>query len=220
MQALTDGRFSGKVFMMVITTVLSRISAILLLICIILISAYSVFAKEATTSSVAGEKLQQRKATVAQRVENVKEKISSREAALKVRLEKFKDKKKADTADRVNANLNNINQMQTGQMLKHLDKMTAILNRLDSGVSSKQGKTAIASASTAIASAEASVKTQAGKDYTIQVSSESTVKKDAQKVRDQLHTDLQAVRKLVIDAKQAVANAIRVAKSTRSTDGK
>ncbi|MDP3758247.1 MAG: hypothetical protein Q8Q86_00865, partial [Candidatus Daviesbacteria bacterium] len=74
-------------------------------------------------------------------------------------------------------------------------------------------RTAIASARVTIASTSAAVSAQSLKDYTVTVSSEARVKLDAKLQRDKLHTDLLALRKIVIDAKQAVGNAIRVAKS-------
>lgn len=166
-------------------------------------------------------KLASKEAMLAQRMAQLKEKIASRHAELKARLERFRDQKKATAAARISENLNKINDKQTDQMLKHLDKMTAILDKLEGRVERgtpdikdpAKARVAIASASAAIASAEAAVKAQAEKDYTLTGSSEATIRAEAKAMRDKLHADLQAVRKLVIDAKQAVANAIRVAKS-------
>lgn len=199
---------------MTTTTALAKLSAILVLLSLLLVVAYPVIAKDATSGATRKEKARER-------VENRKEAMATREAVLKAMLEKFKDKKKAEIADRVNTNLNRINQKQTEQMLKHLSRMSSILDKLEARVNKgtpdikgvSAAKTAIASAKEAIATATASVKKQAEKDYTIVVSSESTVKKDAKKAREQLHNDLKAVREQVIGAKQAVSNAIRVAKS-------
>lgn len=192
---------------MVTSTVLSRITAILIFSCLLIFAAYPVLAKDATTPATL------RKEKVMEKIETRKEKMASREAALKAKLEKFKDKKKAEVADRVNTNLNEINQKQTEQMLKHLDKMSALLTKLGSSGSS------ISDAKTAIASASAAARAQAEKDYTITITAESAVKKDAQKVRDALHTDLRNVRKQVIAAKQAVANAIRTVRSKGESNG-
>lgn len=187
--------------------------AFIISIALILGLTYPVLAQDATTPATT------RKYRIETRKE--KERIATKEAVLKAKLEKFKDKKRAEIADRVNTNLNRINQKQTEQMLKHLDRMSTILGKLEERV--RKGtpdikdvtlaKAAIASAKGSIAAATASVKLQAEKDYTIAVSSEGTVRKDAQKTRVQLHNDLKAVRVQVIGAKQAVSNAIRVAKS-------
>lgn len=130
---------------------------------------------------------------------------ATRAAALKEKLKNFRDQKKASAAARISENLNRINDKQTSQMLKHLDKMTSILGRLK--VASKTN------AESKIASSAAAVKAQADNDYTLTISSETKAREEAQALRQKLHTDLRAVRQLVIEAKQAVAAAIRGAKA-------
>lgn len=177
-----------------VLTTFSKVSAILILFSLLVVASYPVWAQDYTT----------------ERRTNLKEKIATREAALKAKLQAFKDQKKAEITERISNNLNRINAKRTEQMLKHLDKMSALLDKLETRVAAKS---AIADARASIASAKAAVKTQAGKDYTLTVTSERKAREDAQAVRDRLHQDLQAVRKQVVDAKQSVANAIRVAKS-------
>lgn len=206
-----------------LTVTLSRISAILIFICLTAIATSPVWAKESTSGATNRRdkiqgRVETRRENIQDRIDNVRAKIASREAMLRARLQKFKDQRKAEVAQRVNTNLNRINQNQTQQMLKHLEKMTTILNRLEDRVN-KGTKEAIASASASIAQATSAVQTQALNDYTITVISEATVRANAKASRDRLHTDLLAVRKLVIDAKQAVANAIRVAKSGKMKEG-
>lgn len=206
---------------MIQVDILPRILTAALAFALIFMFSYPVLAQEATSTTAGKDRIEQRRQSVEEKMEERKVKMATREAALKVKLEKFRDQKKAEIADRINTNLNKINQKQTGQMLKHLDRISAILGKLEERVNkgtpdikdTTAAKEAIVSAKEAIATATASVKAQAEKDYTITVSSESTVRRDAQKMREQLHTDLKAVRVQVVDAKQAVANAIRVAKS-------
>lgn len=172
----------------------------------------AVLAKESTSGATRQEKIEARK-----------EKPATREATLRKKLDAFRNREKAEVVDRVNTNLNGINRKQTRQMTKHLDKMSALLDKLAVRVNSGSpdvkdpaaAGAAIADAKTALDAASAAVKAQAEKDYTLQITSESRVKADAQKVRENLHTDLKALRQLVIDAKQAVANAIRVSKGLR-----
>lgn len=205
---------------------ISKIFSISILVLFTLATALAVTAQESTPSTTTKrEAVKQRvetKKEIAQvRAENIREKIASREAALKARLNNFKDKRKATIAERVNSNLNKINQNQTAQMLRHLNKMSSLLDKLEARVNSAKpdikdpaaARAAIATARTNIATTSAAVTAQSEKDYTITVTSESRVKTDAQTQREQLHNDLQALRKQVIDAKQSVANAIRVAKS-------
>ncbi len=166
------------------------------------------------------QKIEKRIDNIQTRIDAMKEKLASREATLKLKLQTFKDKHKAEIAQRVNTNLNQINLKQTKEMQNHLDKMSLLLDKLEARVNSGSpdvkdptaAKAAIAVSRTKIASASAAVLTQAGNDYTITITSESKIKLDAQEQREKLHKDLKAVRQLVIDAKQSVANAIRVAK--------
>lgn len=184
--------------------------------------------KLATREAILAQKFQEiktriasKEATLAQKLAEIRSKIASKEAALKLKLQQFKDKKKAEIAERINNNLNKINKNQTDQMLKHLNKMLVILDKLEARVDEGKpdiknptaAREAIVTAGATIASASAAVQDQALKDYTLVATSEAVIKAEAKAARDRLHADLQAVRKLVIAAKQAVANAIRVAKS-------
>lgn len=183
--------------------------------------AYPVLAEESTSPA------RTHKAIVQNRMEAVREKIASREAALKAKLQTFRDQRKAALAEKINQTLAMINKKQTDQMKKHLDLMTTLLNKLqdrvDRGTPDIKDKdaalAAIADSRAKIASTSAAVTAQSLKDYTIVVTSETTVQADARAARDRLHTDLFALRKLVIDAKQSVANAIRVAHSGSNKEG-
>lgn len=211
---------------------LPRILILSILIVLILGTAVSVFAEDSTPSSTKREKVQERieakRELVQNKISTIKERIASKTAALKLRLDEFKDQKKAQIAERINTNLNRINEVITNAFKRHLEKMTSILNKLQDRVEANKpdiknhdlAMQAIASASATIASASAAVDTQAEKDYTIEATSEATIKEDARAMRRQLHDDLREVRRLVIAAKQAVANAIRVAKSGKMHDEK
>lgn len=154
-------------------------------------------------------------------IEKIDTRIASREATLRTKLQAFKDKRKAEIAERVNDNLNKINQNQTDQMKKHLEKMSTLLDKLEVRVNEASpdiknitdAKTAIASARAIIATTSATINEQAEKDYTLQVTTESKIRAEAQSKRDLLHKDLQAARKIVINAKQSVSNAIQIARS-------
>ncbi len=132
-----------------------------------------------------------------------KEKVSSREAKLKEKLSQFKDQKKAQRVDKINTELNRINNKRTDQMLKFLDNAERILAKVPSSSNNAQAK---------IDEARTAVKAQAEKDYTITITSETKVKDDAKLTHESLRTDLQALKKLITEAKQAVANAIKEAR--------
>lgn len=154
------------------------------------------------------------------RIAQMRQKIASREAQFKLRVDQFEDKVKAKLALKVNRVLNQINQNQTQQMNKHLNKMSEILDRVVTGAGGNASSSAqVAEARSAIETAQTAVETQAGRDYTINVSTESAIRKDAQTMRDRLRTDLRNTRQLVIGAKQAVAIAIRGLTSGNDSTG-
>lgn len=202
---------------------------LLILIASLSILVSPVFAKTATPPAavrkeVVKDRIEAKKVVAQDRVTAMKEKIATREAALKAKLAAFKDKRKAQVAERVNTNLNKINQNYTDQARKHLERMSTLLDKLEQRVNngspdikdSTAAKAAISESRARITAALASIETQAQKDYTLTVTTEAKVKADAQKMRDLLKTDIQALREQIIAAKQSVSNAIRVAKSGKA----
>lgn len=200
---------------------ISKVSSILVGFSIIVAAAYPVFAQDSIneTRVTAGSKIQ----TTAQRIntKEIEDKIASKEAMLRIKLQSFRDQKKATAAARVSTNLTRINQNQATHMQRLLDLMSGILDKLEARVNQgtpdiknpSAARTAIASSRATIATAIASVTAQAQKDYTIQVTFESRIGIDAKTQRDNLHTDILTIRKVVINAKQSVADAIRIARS-------
>jgi hypothetical protein len=153
------------------------------------------------------------------RLAQVETRIASREAELKAKLDAFKDKNKAQRAERVNTTLVTINKNRTDHYTKFLNNASRILDKLEAREASKSGTSsataAIADARTAIVTAKAAVATQSAKDYTITVSSETTVKSDAQKSMNSLRNDLKLTLDVVMTAKKAVAHAIQVAATSK-----
>lgn len=116
--------------------------------------------------------------------------------------------------NKINQNQTSLMQRHLNLMSTILSKLENRVNAKTPDIKNPEAaKAAIASASAAIASASAAVSAQAEKDYTIQITSENKVATDAKIQRDRLHADLQATRKFVREAKKAVAAAIRIAKS-------
>src|SRR3989344_862832 len=208
-------------------SLLKKIFTVLFLITATLVLSYPALAIDSTQAGVTKsnslrQNLEQKKLTDQQRLSEKRAEIASKAAILKERLQNFKDKIKAATVQRISDTLNKINQNQTTQMQKHLDKMSGMVTRLESrineapgaGQSTASASAALNDAKQAIASASAAVTTQAGMDYTISVSSESAVRADSKQSRDKLHNDLKSVRQLVINAKQAVAKTIMTVAKT------
>ena len=186
---------------------------------------YPVLALENTATSSTGinrnnrldirqAQLEQRKIEMAQRFDQARVRIASREAELRDRLAKFQDQRKAQITQKVSENLNRINKNRTDEMKKHLETLSGILGKVETRASSSATTsttlaTAVASASDAISNAQSAVANQASKDYTINATSEATLRADVKVKRDQLFSDLTAVRQQVISSREAVANAIK-----------
>lgn len=186
--------------------------------------AQDITAKQATATAAKRQWTQAVKPVAREKPGAAKEKIASREGALKAKLEKFRDQKKAALAERINANINTINQNRVKQWEKNLNSMSTILDKLDNRIKrgtsdikdTEAAKSAIDLARTTIASASSAVSTQAQNSYTVNVTSESKIKADVKLQRDKLHNDISSVRKLLVEAKQRVADAIRIAKSGKA----
>lgn len=154
--------------------------------------------------------------------QGLKARIASRAAELKAILATFRDQRKATAAARINDNLNKINEHRTDAFTRHLTKMSEILSKLETKVKDASGsgkdttsaQAAIASAAASINTAKQAVDAQSLKDYTITATSEATIRHDARVQRDKLHTDLKAVHEIVVAARKALSNAIRVSAST------
>lgn len=178
--------------------------------------------KKAEVREARTEKRQAVKEEIEAKREAMKEKMAQKKDALKAKLDAFKDKKKAESASRISENLNKINRNRTDHFSKFLEKARAILTKLDDrvvkakadGKNTTAAQAAIDKAKAALATAESAVTAQAGKDYTLAVTDETKVRSEAKGTRDGLHNDLQAVKRLVVDAKQAISEAIRVASTT------
>lgn len=192
----------------------------ILIFFLILALTYPAFAQEKTPET-RREKAQEKIESLRMRSEEARDKVASKTAALKQRLEKFQDQNKAQAVERINENLDRVNQRQTDKMLRFLDRATTILKKLENRVTRgtpdikdvEAAKTAIAEAKVVINEARVAVSEQAAKDYVISVSSEARVKTEVKRERDRLHKELKATREQVIKAKQAVVAAIRAAKS-------
>lgn len=84
--------------------------------------------QKATTAT---QRLENRQNVVAQKIQDREAFIASRAAQLKTRLQTFKDQVKAQVAERVSSNLNKINSNRVAAMDNNLQKMTAILDKLE-----------------------------------------------------------------------------------------
>lgn len=137
--------------------------------------------------------------------------------ALRLRLQSIKDERRRLLTEKISTKAAEINTRRTNRWMEILNKLSAILQRLIDKVNAakSQGKdtaaaeAAIATAEAKIALAEDAVASQAGKVYVANVTTDATLNNNVGSLISGLQSDLQAVHRLIIEAKQAVMNVVR-----------
>lgn len=194
---------------------------------ILLIYSTPAFAQTATTPGrirrdAVKERIAQKREIVTEKIGNLKERIATKEAALRERLAKFKDKEKAQIVERISTNFNKINSNWVDHANKFLANVTRILEKLQqkvndqaaAGKDATAANAAITTAKAKIASASAAVALQSAKEYTATISGEAAAKSEIKSTRESLRDDWEIIRRLLIDARQAVGDAIEIAAKT------
>ncbi len=132
--------------------------------------------------------------------------------AFKKRVSEIRDAKKKEIVERIVLKINESNTSLTGKMLVGLDKMTTIIadTTTKSAVLKSGGKDtsaldlSIQQASSAIKSAKDAATTQSQKEYSANITSDSTLKTDIGKMVSTFRTDIKATHSLVSQARTAV----------------
>ncbi len=151
------------------------------------------------------------------RREKAKETFKKDREAFQQKLQTIRDGRKKALVDRLNKNLNEVNKKRTNMMMRHLSKMNEILEKVKNRANQAKAKgkdtssvdAAVSKAQTAIATAKSAVLAQAGKEYTVTISSEANLRTDVGTTMKSLQGDSQAVRALVIAAQKSVGEAVR-----------
>lgn len=153
----------------------------------------NIIAQETDTGTPSANPLKKQRAEIRQ---EMKDAIAAKKAELKTRIETIKDQRKKAVVERIDIKLSAVNEKHTSRFAKVLENLQLILNKV-----TVQDTT---TAQTAIEEAQKAVEVQAGKTYTITITSESNLKQNVGTVTSQLRQDLVATHKLIIDAKQAI----------------
>ena len=121
----------------------------------------------------------------------------------------IRDEKKQQILERLNNQLNLINDRSTKAMIKHLERIQALLNKIKARVPAVD----IATAQAKISEAKTAVEVQAAKEYLIEFSNEPGLRAGASTAKRQLHADLKALREEIRLARQAVVDVLKEAKT-------
>lgn len=158
------------------------------------------------------ERKEELKTRVEEKREEIKNKVEHKREELKKKLEEIKDEKKRQSVERIDRQLDELNRRLLDHYLNMSNKLSDVLIKIaeradkaeERGVDISATRTAIDKANGAIEAVKVAVENQAGKTYTIQVTTEEGLKTDVGKARQALHGDLASVREVVKAAYEAV----------------
>lgn len=169
---------------------------------------------------------------IKENVQMRKDNIENRQAIRTQKREEFqtristiKDEQKKAIVERLDQKFADVNKRQTDRMVEKLDRLTNITTRLQdritalktNGQDTTSAETVLANAQTAIETSKTAVATQAAKEYTPQITTESNLKQTVGATSSQLRTDLATTHKTVINAHKAVMKAHQAIVAVRST---
>jgi len=161
------------------------------------------------------EKREEFKKTIEAKREELKNEIEAGKEALKIRLKAIKDERKKLAVERIDDGLVKMNARMTAHFTDVLDKLADVLGRIvsrtdkaaDGGLDVSAVRTAVTEAESAIANARSAVAEQAGKTYSITVTTEDALRADVGGARKALHDDLKKVQDAVKAAREKVRKA-------------
>lgn len=168
--------------------------------------------KRQTTKVAASERTEALKEKQASRAAN----MSARREALKEKIAAIKDKRKQSLVERIDEKLANVNKNITNQFVKALERISALLDKLEAkaktleenGADTTAFNTALEKARDDVATAQSAVSSQAGKEYNAAIKDEDSLKNTMGEVMQSLQADLKTIRELVFTAKKsAIATA-------------
>ena len=127
-------------------------------------------------------------------------------AEFQEKIKAIKDQNKAKIAERINNQLEQINQRAITHFNNVLTRLTALLDKLEAKATNKE---IVAGARSAIEAARTAVEEQSNKTYVIEFTEESGLKVGASAAKTNLKTDLKAVKDKVMAAREAVVVVLK-----------
>lgn len=161
-------------------------------------------------------KKEELKNTIQERRADAEKIITAKREELKTKLGQFKDEQKKRVTEQVSENLNKVSQNAVNRFTNNINELeralTNISTRADKATANggdvSSVLAAIQIAKNAIESARNVVSVQAGKTYSVTISTEAKVADDLKIARDTLHVDLKAVQEKVQTAHAGVLSAL------------
>ncbi len=155
-----------------------------------------------------------KKTIEAKRVE-LQSTVQARRDELKTKLRNIKDERKKAAVERIDKNITDLNSRMTTHYVKVIDQIADVLKRVVSRTDTAQAngkevttvRATITNAENAIAAARVAVAAQVGKTYSMDIASDTTLKRNVGVARQALRDDLKKVEDAVKAARDAVRQA-------------
>ena len=155
----------------------------------------------------------------------VKTGIDAKRADLRKRLATIRDERKKKLVEKIDAQMDALNERWMDHFSNVTDHLEVIVVKIEERTAQAETrgrdgsgvKNAVADAKSALAASRTAVATQAGKTYSIAVSTEDALRVEVGKARKALHDDLASVRDTVKNAREAVHKAaVALAQAARA----
>lgn len=164
------------------------------------------------------KKAEELRNTMEQKREEAQEKFQARREEFKKKIETIKDERKRTALEDIDLRINELNTQHTARLENVLSKVTDILGRIEEKVASQEAEgidtaevdTAIATAHTIIDGATTAITTQAGKQYIIDITDETSIREEVLQTFTTFKADITAVHAKVKAAREAVVQVARL----------
>lgn len=171
--------------------------------------------KRTEVKAQAEQKREEFKQTLETKRAEVKTQIEAKKIQLKEQLQKVKDERKQKAVEKINEQMQALNDRRMKHFSEVLGKIEQTLVKIstradkaeDRGLDVSSVRTALDAANAAIATSRSAIEAQSAQVYTITVNTEETLRMDVGKVRQQLEKDIAAVRETVKSAHEAAKKA-------------
>lgn len=147
---------------------------------------------------------QEKKTAISQIREKTKEEIQALRIQFRQRVQTIKDARKKALTQKIDTDIATANAKHTNRFNEVLTKLQRILDKITPDAKDTKTLSDIKTAQTAVDVAKSAVLAQTAKEYTIEITDETTLKKNVGATISQFRSDLMQTFKIVMDAKQAV----------------
>ena len=195
----------------------------------VILTAVPVFAQQAGTSSgqprqSALDKSLQFKEKVATKSLELKGNIEERKQKFQENLKNFKDEKKRRLVERLHQRMGTVNKKATDILLKRLERLEAILGKIESRAQKKEVNgakvtavyTEIEAVNENIADLKDKIVEQADKVYDFDISDEQNVRSQAQPAVLLIKTDLKSLRDELVSIRKEMVDLVQMLAGIRA----